>query len=1028
MKIDRWQQIDQLLEAALDQPVSERAAFLAAACAGDEALRLEVEALLQADANAASLIDAPAMAAAAEMLIAQQARSLRAQLPEHYQVLKQLGAGGMGEVWLAEDTRLGRKVALKLLPARFTRDAERIRRFEQEGRAASSLNHPNILTIYDIGQVASSFYLATEYVEGRTLWQQMKDGRIPLLEALDIVRQVASALAAAHAAGIVHRDIKPENIMVRPDGLVKVLDFGLAKLTEQRGDGMLGRQSDEAVTSSGFSKPGSLTQPGMVLGTVSYMSPEQARGLDVDARSDLFCLGVVLYEMIAGVRPFMGATAADVLAALLDKEPPTLAHYVPAAPPQLEQIVRRALRKDRAERYQTAHELLHDLQALKQERELAAQLARPQTARTGNQQPLVNSIRRHKRRVGVTLAVIIALVAGVVFFLNRAPTLTDKDSVLLADFTNTTGDAVFDGALKQALAVQLEQSPYLSIFPEQQARQTLRLMSRQPDEKLTSAVAREICQRNGIKAVLGGTIAPLGSHFVITLEALNVETGEVLARQLAEADSKEQVLKTLGQVARELRAKLGESLNSIQKFDKPLEQVTTASLDALRAYSQGMEQKLGGNERAGIPFFKRAVELDQNFARAWADLATAYFNQDSYEQAAQFSEKAYRLRERVSDRENFYIAQQHLYFVIGDFDQRTEVLELWRRTYPRDYLPPSLLSNSYTIAGQFDRALEETRASLELNPQNAVARNSQAYHLVNLNRFAEAQKILQQAIAQKADGLGTHSALGVIAFIRGDTAEVQQQAEWATGKPVEPHMLALQAGLAGAAGQLRQARAFTHRAIGMLEGKDNEVAGRWAFISALREAAYGNCQQANSDAAKAIALVRNRWQRSAAAVAMGMCSAAGQAQTIADEQAKRFPQDTAINTLFRPGVLAAIEISRANPRRAIEWLEQPRRYELGTFGFLWPAYLRGLAYLQQRAGREAEIEFRKLLDHQGFVLSNYVAPPYSLAQLGRARALALTGNTAQARQAYASLFTMWKDADAKLPVLSEAKREYEHLK
>lgn len=1029
MTPERWQQIDQLLDAALEIPPAERGAFLNKACPDDAELRLKVESLLRSEKEARSFIEVPAAAFAAE-LFAEKDYSTRlsgfrsnASQPgkqiQQYKILSQLGAGGMGEVWLAEHTLLKRKVALKLLPERFASNADRIRRFTLEGRAASALDHPNILTIYDIGQTENTFFIAAEYVEGHTLRQILKSGQLKPANAADIVRQTASALSVAHSAGIIHRDIKPENIMVRPDGLVKVLDFGLAKLTERRGD--------ENALSPGLpvSQSSSLTQPGMVMGTASYMSPEQARGLEVDGRSDLFCLGVVFYELLTGVRPFKGPTNADVMAAILNSEPPPLAHSAPELPKQLEPIINRLLRKDPAERYQTANEFLQALADFKQEIENSGQTPQRQTSPKPSWLALLNS---RKRILAAALAAIVLAAAVLVFFSNRSPKLTEKDTVLLADFTNTTGDAVFDGALKQALAVQLEQSPYLSLFPEQQARQTLRLMNRKPDEKLTAEVAREICQRSGIKALLGGAIAPLGSHFVLTLEAVNATTGDVIARQLAEAGSKEQVLKTLGQAATELRAKLGESLGSIQKFDKPLEQVTTSSLDALKAYSQGTDLKLSGNEDAGVPFFHRAVELDPGFARAWADLATAAFNDDSYEQAAEFSEKAYGLRDRVSEREHFYIAQQHLYFVVGDLEKRLEVLELWRRTYPRDFLPPSQLSSSYIITGQFDRALEETRASLELNPNNVTAFNTRAYLLVNLNRFDEALNVLRQKVAQKTDGFSTHSSLRFIAFIRGDTAEVQRQADWAKGKPAEAYMLAEQAATAGTAGQLGQSRDFTRRAIKMLEGKDNEVAGRWAFISALREAAYGNCAQAATDAAKSISLVHNRWQLSAAAVALGMCGEAGRAQTLADEQAKRFPQDTAINTLFRPGVLAAIELRRDNPRRAVELLEQPRRYELGTYGFLWPAYLRGLAYLRQRAGREAELEFRKLLDHQGFVISNFVAPPYSLAQLGLARALALSGDAAKTRQAYETLFTMWKEADPDLPTLHAARLEYEQLK
>lgn len=1044
MTAERWQQIDQLLDAALELPSAERAAYLDQACSNDSELRRKVESLLRSEEEAKSFIEAPAAAFAAEMLIekdyntqigssqpdsSQSRISQSGRQIQHYRILSLLGAGGMGEVWLAEDIRLGRKLALKFLHEKFASDLDRIRRFEQEGRAISVLNHPNILTIYEIGHIENTLFIVIEYIEGQTLRQRMKAGRMKLMEAIDVARQVASALNAAHAAGIIHRDIKPENIMLRPDGLVKVLDFGLAKLTERGREGKTERQEEanahQASLSPSVSHSPTLTQPGMVMGTASYMSPEQVRGLEADARSDLFCLGVVLYEILAGTRPFTGATMADVMAAVLSKEPEPLTDFAPEMPLQLESIINRALRKNPDERYQTAKELLNDLDSLKQELGSEGHLSRRQIQTKG---AVFGAIKRHKRIAVPSLVALILLAAALIFFSTRKPVLTDKDTLLLADFVNTTGDTVFDGTLKQALAVHLEQSPYLSIFPEQQARQTLRLMNRRPDEKLTPEVAREICQRNGIKAMLGGTIAPLGSHFVLTLEATNAATGDVIARQLAQADGKEQVLKTLGQAVTELRSKLGESLSSIQKFDKPLEQVTTSSLDALKAYSQGMKLRLGGQDSAGVPFFKRAVELDPNFARAWADLATVSFNWDSYEQAAQFSEKAYSLRDRVSERENFYIAQQHLYFVVGDLEKRHEMLELWRRTYLRDFLPPSLLSSSYAIIGQYDKALEETRASLELNPRNAIQLNNQASYLVDLNRFDEALKILQQSAAQKMDGLTAHATQHALAFIRGDSTEMQRQADWAKGQPAESYMLAEQAASAGGAGQLRQSREFTRRAISMLEGKDNEVAGRWAFISALHEAAYGNCKQAVNDATKAISLVRNRWQLSATAVALGMCGEANRAQTIADEQAKRFPQDTVINTLFRPGVLAAIEINRNNPRRALELLESTRRYELGSFGFFWPVYLRGLTYLQQHAGREAEIEFRKLIDHQGFVINNNVAPPYSLAQLGLARALALSGDTAKARQAYEELFTMWKDADADLTSLRLARQEYQRLK
>ncbi len=1011
MTSERWQEIDRLLDAALERPRAERSAFLAEACQGDEPLRLKVEALLRADEEAASFIETPAAAFAAELLLATTSQPSSGALPgqhlQQYKILTQLGAGGMGEVWLAEDTRLGRKVALKLLPERFTQDSERVRRFEQEGRAASALNHPNIITIHDIGQAEGSYYITTEYIAGQTLRQHLKDAPLALTVALDVAKQTAAALAAAHAAGIVHRDIKPENIMLRPDGVVKVLDFGLAKLTE----------SPPLSNPQSPTRNPQLTEPGTVMGTVSYMSPEQVRGLDVDGRSDIFCLGVVLHEMLSGNKPFTGATRADVLAAILDKEPPPLP---PATPPPLTAIVKRALRKDRDERYQTANELLAELDALKQDLELKAHLSR--------QRPLLTALRQHQHGVGVALAVLVVLTLTWFFFIRRTPPrLTDKDTVLLADFVNSTGDTVFDGALKHALAVQLEQSPYLSLFPEQQARQTLRLMNRKPTDPLSGETAREVCQRNGIKALLGGAIAPIGSHFVITLEVVNAATGEVIARQLAEADSKEQVLKMLGQAATELRAKLGESLGSIQKHDKPLEQVTTSSLAALKAYSQGSEQRLNGKEPASIPFYQRALELDPHFARAYADLSTAYFNLDSYEQAEQFSARAWDLRGHVSERENFYISQQYYRVVLGEMEKTIEALEMWKRSYPRDYLPLSLLSSSYDAIGQFEKSLEETRAALQLNPKNAVALSNLATDLINLNRFDEAEQVLAQSVAQKLDSFSTHASLRALAFIRDDRAGMQQQDEWASGTPAEPYMLGEQAAAAGRSGQLGQARAATRRAIEMLTGKDNEVAGRWAFISALREAAYGNCLPAKSDAAKALTLAHNRYQVSAAAVALALCGETGRAQQIADDMANRFPQDTFINSMFRPGVLAASELTRHNPRRAVELLAPGRRYEAGIYGFFWPAYLRGLAYLQQRAGREATQEFARLLTYKGFLVRHNVSPPLALAQLGLARALALAGEPEKARRAYEELFLMWKNADPELTALRQARQEYERL-
>src|SRR6266567_3308990 len=600
MTPERWQQLKQIFQSALERNPAERSAFLGQACADDPALRSQVESLIASHDQAGDSIEAMAAEAATEMLDDDQAVSIVGKQISHYQVVSRIGRGGMGEVFLAHDTSLGRKVALKLLRSDFTRNEERLRRFQQEARAASALNHPNILTIYEIGHDGSLHSMATEYVEGETLRQHLSRAPLTVGQTLDVAFQVACALAAAHQAGIIPRDIKPEHTMARTDGNVKVLDFGLAKLTEPK-----------TVDTAALTLPKVETAPGMVMGTFSYMSLEQARGLAVDTRTDIWSLGVMIYEMAAGRQPFEGETASDVMSLILQKEPPPLAHSSPEVPTELERIVRKALRKDKEERYQTIKDLLIDLRNLRKELELSAEMERsappmslvssaqsaPTTAHSASSaEYIVTEIKQHKRAAVGALALILIASAASFFYFHRtkASALTEKDTILIADFVNTTGDAVFDGALKQALAVQLEQSPFLNIFPDARVQETLRLMNRPPETRLTRDVAREICERQGLKAMLVGSIAPLGSHYVIALDAVNVRTGDVLDREQTEAESKERVLSVLGKTATHLREKLGESLSSIQKFDAPIEQATTSSLDALKAFTTGNEMYLAG--------------------------------------------------------------------------------------------------------------------------------------------------------------------------------------------------------------------------------------------------------------------------------------------------------------------------------------------------------------------------------------------------------------------------------------------------
>ena len=966
-----------------------------------------------------------------------------------YEIRSKIGEGGMGEVYLAEDTLLRRKVAIKFLSSDVAQNRERLGRFEQEAFAASALNHPNILTVFEIGEADSVHFIATEYVDGETLRQRMKNSRIGVREALDIGGQVASALAAAHKAGVIHRDIKPENLMLRhDDSIVKVLDFGLAKAGE-KSSGQLTGNDLEAATRAIVN-----TSPGVVMGTAGYMSPEQARGLTVDERTDIWSLGVVLYEMVAGRVPFEGQTRSDVISMILHKDPIALTRLSDEATERIDEIVAKALAKNREDRYQVAKDLLIDLRRLKQhldfesevERTLAPELrstietsrssssatAATQTA-AANVSPTVSSaeyivteIKHHKKALAITSAVLVLFLAVAGYFFNkrRSAALTDKDTILLADFVNTTGDAVFDGTLRQALAVQLGQSPFLNIFPDQGVRETLRYMGRSPDERVTRDVGREICERQGIKAMLIGSISNLGSHYVLMLEALNPRTGEAIARDQAEADSKEQVLKSLGQVASKLREKLGESLGSIQKFDAPVEQATTSSLEALKAYSLGLEKHLAGRYVEAIPFYRRATELDPNFAIAHARLAAVYFNTRQLDLAGQAAQKAFALRDRASEREKFYISDNYYAFVTQELEKDIETLEMWKQTYPRDYVPYNNLALRWVLSGQFEQTITNASESIRLNPNSAPAYSNLSGAFVRLNRYDEAKEIIQQAFARKLDSTNFHATLYDVAFIKGDTAAMKQQTDWAVGKPDEYFGWDWQTKTAEFSGQLKKSGELSARTIELAQtGQSLEIAARLQAEHAATLALFEDCEHAKEDVAKALAISRARSVMLAGGRALALCGELGSLQPLIDELTKKWPNDTLLNNLSLPIIRAQSELRRSNLIQAIQLLEVTRRYE--AVGFFAPHYLRGQIYLAQSKGKEAASEFQTILDHRGWAPSS---PLYPLAHLGLARSAVLQGDTAKARKLYQDFFALWKDADADIPILIKAKREYEQLK
>lgn len=992
MQQERWRRIDELFHSALELDTNRRAVFLEESCSGDLDLRMQVERLLIHYDD--SFLEEPALELAAEE------RREHAPLPAiegeivaHYLVGAKVGSGGMGVVYEGEDLKLGRGVALKFLYDDLTRERQAIGRLEVEARAASSLNHPNICTIYAIEEHRGRPVLVMELLEGENLLQRIKAGSISTEEMIRLGTQACDALGAAHEKGIVHCDIKPANVFVTREGRLKLLDFGVARWMRRRD---------------------ATERRDRIAGTMLYMSPEQLRGDEIDGRTDLYSLGVVLYELLTGVRPFERSSVLRMAEAVLNDEAAAPSSLNPALPAKLDRVIGKMIQKDRDRRYGCAADVSRDLQLIGESH-----------TRTGRKWKIAG--------VGACLALISAVTA-MFFESHRRPVLTNKDTIVLAEFTNKTGDPIFSDTLRQGLAVQLQQSPFLSLISEDRTRQMLRLMAKSPNTPLTTEIAREVCQRTESAAVLDGSITSFGKRYLLLLRAQDCRTGDLLFSEQAEASAKEDVLHAISQMARNFRAGVGESLATIEKHSTPLSQATTPSLEAWRAFSEGWSVGMQGGHAAAIPFLKRAIEIDPKFASAYAFLGRDYSAIGEMEQAREFTRRAYETRERATDQERFFIDYSYDRLVTGNLEKAMDTCELWTHMYPRDVRAHSLYGATAKVLGRFEKAMEEEKKALEVDPDHPHV----YVHLISLalyqRNFSEARRWLQRASERKLNVPEFLMLRYLMAFLEGNQREMETVAAEAEHRSeIQDWVWGERAQVLAFSGRLQNARMMSRHAVEVALAADRrESAAQHEAAAAVREALFGNAAEARMIAARAQRRSRGQDAEYGAALTYAFAGDSAQALLSAKELERRYPEDTQVRFSIVPTIRAIVAVQGGEPTKAVDLLSIASRYELGYLGCcsvgfvgsLYPVYARGEAYLALHRGLDAAGEFEKVLHHRGLGGSN---PIGVLAHWRRGKALAMAQKDLEAKAEYEQFLSFWREADAQVPILRRVKAEYREL-